>query len=638
MRKRIIVMIFAVLALAILAVSCGHKHSYTEQVVAPTCTDRGYTKYTCSCGDEYLDNFVDTTHTFVEEIVEPTCKDEGYTMLKCSLCGYTERKAGSEVAATGNHTWEWRLGEDSTCSKDGWQKQQCTVCKTTGKTEIIAKKDHDYEDQIMREATCTEDGLVAQICKLCGYQNGEGVTIDALGHDWVAGTPVAPTCTQDGYTLYTCSRCNAVDRQDVVTKLGHTYVDTVVPPTCKDQGYTVHLCSRCNGDEEDGRYSDTLVPALGHSIDEVTPYQTVAPTCIKDGYKIFACTRCCTDSLVGNEGTKGDGVSAWYKEVIDATGAHVFDVVNEVVPASCDRPSYTIYGCSADDDCTATNEVDVDGSVALGHDWVLKEQHESTCARLGYDLYECSRCQETYEDNSSYSIVDHTKIVESANTVAPTCITNGYTEYECSVCHLLFRPEDEITLATGVHGGWVATDEVIAPTCSSEGYTVYKCTLDPNCTETDNQDITERTAHSFVDVGAGIITCTVCEHTYQDIMYTVVVIPDEDITGDKTLGESGIDVEITGSKPGTPITLTDTTPLAIVIPEGKSADEGIVRITTDDSTVKYTVEIQKGGEWIVVKADLTGSEIFVDLYKYTGITAIRVTADADANATITIYA
>ena len=35
----------------------GHEHSYTSVVTAPTCTEQGYTKYTCNCGDYYYDNY-----------------------------------------------------------------------------------------------------------------------------------------------------------------------------------------------------------------------------------------------------------------------------------------------------------------------------------------------------------------------------------------------------------------------------------------------------------------------------------------------------------------------------------------------------------------------------------------------------
>ncbi len=33
-----------------------HKHSYTEVVISPTCTEKGYTTHTCACGDTYIDN------------------------------------------------------------------------------------------------------------------------------------------------------------------------------------------------------------------------------------------------------------------------------------------------------------------------------------------------------------------------------------------------------------------------------------------------------------------------------------------------------------------------------------------------------------------------------------------------------
>lgn len=37
----------------------AHTHSYTETVTPPTCVNEGYTTYTCSCGDSYVDNYTD---------------------------------------------------------------------------------------------------------------------------------------------------------------------------------------------------------------------------------------------------------------------------------------------------------------------------------------------------------------------------------------------------------------------------------------------------------------------------------------------------------------------------------------------------------------------------------------------------
>lgn len=57
-------------------------HSYTNKVVAATCTQKGYTKHTCAkCGDEYTDSYVDALgHNFVE----------GERNYSCSRCSKSE--------------------------------------------------------------------------------------------------------------------------------------------------------------------------------------------------------------------------------------------------------------------------------------------------------------------------------------------------------------------------------------------------------------------------------------------------------------------------------------------------------------------------------------------------------------------
>ena len=43
-----------------------HTHSYSAATTAPTCTEQGYTTYNCTCGDSYVDDYVDATdvHTY----------------------------------------------------------------------------------------------------------------------------------------------------------------------------------------------------------------------------------------------------------------------------------------------------------------------------------------------------------------------------------------------------------------------------------------------------------------------------------------------------------------------------------------------------------------------------------------------
>lgn len=57
--------------------ACYDGHTYTAVVTAPTCTEKGYTTYTCSvCGDTYRTNELNATgHNF------------GSNAAKCSVCG-----------------------------------------------------------------------------------------------------------------------------------------------------------------------------------------------------------------------------------------------------------------------------------------------------------------------------------------------------------------------------------------------------------------------------------------------------------------------------------------------------------------------------------------------------------------------
>ena len=49
-----------------------HEHDYEAMVTAPTCTEQGYTTYTCACGDSYVDGYVDATgeHTYENGICD----------------------------------------------------------------------------------------------------------------------------------------------------------------------------------------------------------------------------------------------------------------------------------------------------------------------------------------------------------------------------------------------------------------------------------------------------------------------------------------------------------------------------------------------------------------------------------------
>ena len=68
----------------------SHQHDYQSEVIAPTCTEDGYTKHTCStCGSSYTDNYTKKTvagHVYKDTYVPATEETGGYILHECTLC------------------------------------------------------------------------------------------------------------------------------------------------------------------------------------------------------------------------------------------------------------------------------------------------------------------------------------------------------------------------------------------------------------------------------------------------------------------------------------------------------------------------------------------------------------------------
>ena len=79
-----------------------HTHNYSKTVTKPTCTQKGYTTYTCSCGSSYVsDEVAALGHNYKSTVTAPTCTKKGYTTHTCSRCGdsYTD----SSTSALGHN-------------------------------------------------------------------------------------------------------------------------------------------------------------------------------------------------------------------------------------------------------------------------------------------------------------------------------------------------------------------------------------------------------------------------------------------------------------------------------------------------------------------------------------------------------
>ncbi|MBE6634094.1 MAG: hypothetical protein E7620_07125, partial [Ruminococcaceae bacterium] len=66
-----------------------HVHAYESHVVAPTCTDVGYTHHVCACGDSYSDNQLPPlSHQYNTTAPDVHCNQYVYQIYICELCGH----------------------------------------------------------------------------------------------------------------------------------------------------------------------------------------------------------------------------------------------------------------------------------------------------------------------------------------------------------------------------------------------------------------------------------------------------------------------------------------------------------------------------------------------------------------------
>ena len=221
-------------------------HNYEAVVTNPTCTEGGYTTYTCSrCGDTYTGDETEATgHNYEAVVTNPTCTEGGYTTYTCSGCG--DSYVADETEALG-HTpaAEWTVVTPATCSAEGLKAIYCTICGEIIESETIATTDHAWDDgEITTPPSCTETGVKTYTCTVCGATTTE--TVEATGHNYEA-VVTNPTCTEGGYTTYTCSGCGDSYVADETEALGHSWDEGTVttPATCTQTGVMTYTCSTC---------------------------------------------------------------------------------------------------------------------------------------------------------------------------------------------------------------------------------------------------------------------------------------------------------------------------------------------------------------------------------------------------------
>ena len=243
-----------------------HTKGEAGNTVPPTCTDGGYTEYTCAlCGESFKTDETKALGHKTETVgaVAATCVSKGYTGDKvCTVCGTTVSR-GKVRAATGVHTWhDAKITKEPTGDENGEITYYCTYCDATKKEVLpalghelgeytyfdetyhsaecscgeIIKEEHDFfEASILKEPTADEAGEALYECRVCGAQKtvelpatGHSVAVwapfdeemhgglcscgeyETQPHDWDGGTVVSDGISDMSglkRTIYTCGVC-----------------------------------------------------------------------------------------------------------------------------------------------------------------------------------------------------------------------------------------------------------------------------------------------------------------------------------------------------------------------------------------------------------------------------------------------
>lgn len=425
-----------------------HVHKYAETVTYATCTEQGYTTYTCACGDTYDDNFIDALgHSYMEAItMEVSCTEDGLKTFTCSICG----DAYSEAIHAVGHSYE-DVVTAPTCGVAGYTTHTCTSCGDSYIDSELPALEHYYSRTEYQEETCTEAGYKIFTCDHCGDSYKTILDpyhpSDRVWHD--------PTCEEEGYYIYTCIVCGYTRKDDFVPAVGHSYEASVTVPTCEERGYTTYTCT-C-GDS----YIDHETDATGHSFVETI---TREPTQCMTGEKTFTCETC--------------GYS--YCEEIEVENKHSYVQVSVTEP-TCTTEGIVRYECEF---CTDwyTEAIPVNEN---NHNYTATVT-EPTCTSAGYTTLTCS-CGDSYTDSETEAI-GHTWGGWIVTKEADEDV-EGTKERKCNNCG-----ETEIALIPVIHyHNYVKTSETEA-NCTDDGVIYRTCT---GCGDVIHSTVEEALGHDW---------------------------------------------------------------------------------------------------------------------------------------------
>jgi len=497
-------------------------HKYSSVVTEPTCTEKGYTTYTCSvCNDSYTGDEVPANgHSFGEwEITTaPTCTQDGVQTRKCSACEETETE---NIAAKG-HSMTLTAAVAPTCTTTGNNayytcgncnklfKDEAGTQETTAENEILPVLAHSYskpvftwaEDNtckatynctvggesatvdctvssVSKEASCEDSGEIVYTATVVisntNYTDKKTVTVEALGHKWTAATCTDPM---------TCSVCGATEGNALGHSFGEWEITTA--PTCTQDGVQTRKCSACEETETE------TIAAKGHSM---TLTAAVAPTCTTTGNNAYyTCGNC-------------------NKLFKDEAGTQETTAENEILPVLAHSYGVPVFTWAEDNTCKATYNCTVGGESTTVDCTISSVSEDASCTVPGKIVYTAT---------VNVGGINYT----DTKTVTGETLGHKWTDATCTdpkTCSVCKATEGEAMGHT-----WTAATCTTPKTCSvcktTEGdalghtWTAATCTTPKTCSVCKVTD-GDALGHKWDDATCtDPKTCSVCKTTEGEAM------------------------------------------------------------------------------------------------------------------------
>ena len=360
--------------------------------------DYHYVIYICShCGNSSYALFIGnpiTSHSGGTET--PTCT----TGKTCTRCGTQYGKLGHDWGAwqsRGNNSEHFR-----TCQRDGCDAEQTAGCSGDSSATCITL------------GTCTTCG--GQYYSAHTFPANQSWDSDAENH-WVSCTVCHEAKTKVGAHLFVQGNDSSCLKSAATC---------VSPPVY----YT--NCAYCYR-----KGTDTYVhPWYGPDPNnhDLVHHDAKAPTCTEIGWNEYdACQR--------------EGCTYTTKVEIPA-------LKHKLVHHDAKAPTCTEIGWEEYDTCSRCDYTTKVELLALKHDLVHHDAKAPTCTEIGWDEYDtCSRCDYTTKVEIPAAGHDYTEKV-----VKPTCEKDGYTLHTCKKCNDSYKDHQTKTLLHW-YGEWTSNGD-----------------------------------------------------------------------------------------------------------------------------------------------------------------------------------